>query len=94
MAWFNPEKGFGFVKADDGSEAFLHIRPLEAAGHKSVSAGAVSRFGFVRAKRVRRWRRCWKSTCPQLSRPSPHRRRGGYFSRRRRNGGRRLSEMV
>ena len=40
MAWFNAEKGFGFVKADDGSEAFLHIRPLEAAGHQSVPAGA------------------------------------------------------
>src|SRR5918994_3751802 len=40
VTWFNPEKGFGFVKASDGSEAFLHIRPLEAAGHSSVPAGA------------------------------------------------------
>lgn len=40
VAWFNPEKGFGFAKTDDGSEAFLHIRPLEVAGHKSVPAGA------------------------------------------------------
>jgi len=40
VAWFNPGKGFGFVKTSDGSEAFLHIRPLEAAGHNSVPAGA------------------------------------------------------
>jgi cold shock protein len=40
VAWFNPEKGFGFVKTDDGSDAFLHIRPLEAAGHKSAPPGA------------------------------------------------------
>jgi CspA family cold shock protein len=40
VAWFNPEKGFGFVKAADGSDAFLHIRALEAAGHKSVAPGA------------------------------------------------------
>ena len=40
VLWFNPDKGFGFVKASDGSEAFLHIQALEAAGHSSVSQGA------------------------------------------------------
>jgi CspA family cold shock protein len=40
VTWFNPEKGFGFVRALDGSEAFLHIRPLEAAGHSTVPEGA------------------------------------------------------
>lgn len=40
VAWFNAEKGFGFVKAADGSDAFLHIRALEAGGHKTVSPGA------------------------------------------------------
>jgi CspA family cold shock protein len=40
VSWFNAEKGFGFVKASDGSDAFLHIRALEAAGHQSVSPGA------------------------------------------------------
>ncbi|HEV7253596.1 MAG TPA: cold-shock protein [Mesorhizobium sp.] len=40
VLWFNASKGFGFVRASDGSEAFLHIRALEAAGHSSVSEGA------------------------------------------------------
>jgi len=40
VAWFNPEKGFGFVKVSDGSDAFLHIRALEAGGHKTVAPGA------------------------------------------------------
>ena len=40
VKWFNAEKGFGFVELEGGSEAFLHIRPLEAAGHSSVSEGA------------------------------------------------------
>jgi CspA family cold shock protein len=40
VLWFNSGKGFGFVKAADGSEAFLHTRALEAAGHSSVSQGA------------------------------------------------------
>ena len=40
VLWFNAEKGFGFVKLADGSDAFLHVRALESAGHRSVSAGA------------------------------------------------------
>ena len=40
VKWFNAEKGFGFVAVIGGSEAFMHIRQLEAAGHSSVSEGA------------------------------------------------------
>lgn len=40
VKWFNADKGFGFVQASDGSEAFLHIRQLEATGHNSVPEGA------------------------------------------------------
>src|ERR1700704_3286748 len=37
---FNAEKGFGFVTLVGGSEAFMHIRQLEAAGHSTVPEGA------------------------------------------------------
>ena len=40
VKWFNAEKGFGFVAIEGGSEAFLHIRQLETAGHTSVPEGA------------------------------------------------------
>jgi cold shock protein len=40
VKWFNAEKGFGFVSVDGGSEAFLHIRQLQTAGHTSVPEGA------------------------------------------------------
>src|SRR4051812_4676818 len=36
---FNAEKGFGFVAVVGGSDAFIHIRQLEAAGHSSVPEG-------------------------------------------------------
>jgi CspA family cold shock protein len=40
VKWFNPEKGFGFVELSDGSgEAFLHVRQVEAAGHKGLESG-------------------------------------------------------
>ena len=40
VKWFNAEKGFGFVAMAGGSEAFMHIRQLETAGHSSVPEGA------------------------------------------------------
>lgn len=39
VLWFNAEKGFGFVKLSDGSDAYLPVRPLERAGHSVVSEG-------------------------------------------------------
>jgi CspA family cold shock protein len=40
VKWFNAEKGFGFVAVVDGSEAFMHSRVLEVAGHSSLPEGA------------------------------------------------------
>jgi len=40
VKWFNADKGFGFVQATDGSEAFLHIRALEQAGFASAPEGS------------------------------------------------------
>jgi CspA family cold shock protein len=43
VKWFNAEKGFGFVALVDGTEAFLHIRQLEAAGHSSAPEGSTAK---------------------------------------------------
>ena len=40
VKWFNAEKGFGFVALVGGTDAFIHIRQLETAGHSSVAEGA------------------------------------------------------
>ena len=40
VKWFNAEKGFGFVAVAGGPEAFIHVRQLEAAGHRTVPEGA------------------------------------------------------
>ena len=37
---FNAEKGFGFVAVVGGSDAFIHVRQLEEAGHSSLPDGA------------------------------------------------------
>jgi CspA family cold shock protein len=40
VIWFNAEKGFGFVRLDDGSDAFLHVSKLQAVGQTSLPEGA------------------------------------------------------
>ena len=33
VKWFNPKKGFGFIKPEDGSkDIFVHISAVESAG--------------------------------------------------------------
>jgi CspA family cold shock protein len=39
VVWFNAQKGFGFVKLADGSDAYLHISKLQASGHADVPEG-------------------------------------------------------
>ena len=40
VKWFNPTKGFGFVKPEDGSpDAFLHVSVLEKIGRADLPEG-------------------------------------------------------
>jgi cold shock protein len=39
VLWLNAEKGFGFVRLSDGSDAFLHISKLQAVGQTSLPEG-------------------------------------------------------
>jgi CspA family cold shock protein len=40
VKWFNPLKGFGFVAAQDGTEAFLHANQVKEAGHRELPDGS------------------------------------------------------
>ena len=42
VKWFNPTKGFGFVKRDDETpDIFLHISVLQRSGHQTLPNGTV-----------------------------------------------------
>lgn len=37
VKFFNPDKGFGFIKPDDGeTDAFVHITAVQAAGMQTL----------------------------------------------------------
>jgi len=41
VKWFNPIKGFGFIQPDQGgSDTFVHISALQAAGLSTLNEGA------------------------------------------------------
>lgn len=41
VKWFNPTKGYGFIKPDaGGADVFVHISAVEKAGYTNLAEGA------------------------------------------------------
>ena len=52
VKWFNDEKGFGFIKPDDGSEdVFVHHTGIAGGGFKSLEEGEKVTYELVRGRR-------------------------------------------
>ena len=47
VTWFSEEKGFGFVQADDGTEAYVHFTEIERDGFATLHEGERVSFEVV-----------------------------------------------
>ena len=51
IKWFDPKKGYGFIKPDDGSkDAFLHISALEKANITQLDIGQAVQYELTEHK--------------------------------------------
>ena len=40
VKWFNDDKGFGFITAEDGNDYFAHFSQIKKEGFKTLQEGA------------------------------------------------------
>ncbi len=51
VKWFNAQKGFGFIKQENGEDVFVHFSALKMDGYKSIDEGAKVQFDVVQGEK-------------------------------------------
>ncbi|RJQ57644.1 MAG: cold-shock protein [Desulfobacteraceae bacterium] len=39
VKWFNEQKGFGFIEAENGTDVFVHFSAIQDSGFKTLQEG-------------------------------------------------------
>ncbi|GMB09613.1 putative cold-shock DNA-binding protein [Thermolongibacillus altinsuensis] len=51
VKWFNAEKGFGFIEADNGNDVFVHFTAIQGEGFKTLEEGQKVTFEIINGNR-------------------------------------------
>ena len=51
VKWFNSEKGFGFITADDGKDVFAHYSQINSNGFKTLEEGQKVTFDLAQGSK-------------------------------------------
>ncbi|MDF2721757.1 MAG: cold-shock protein [Paenibacillus sp.] len=51
VKWFNAEKGYGFIRSDEGEDLFVHFSAIQGDGFKTLDEGQEVEFDKVSGER-------------------------------------------
>ena len=51
VKWFNDQKGFGFISAEDGNDYFVHYSSIMGDGFKTLKEGTSVQFSIEKSDR-------------------------------------------
>lgn len=51
VKWFNAEKGYGFIEAEEGGDVFVHFSAIQGDGFKTLEEGQDVEFDIVDGQR-------------------------------------------
>ncbi|HGI0675114.1 TPA: cold-shock protein [Streptococcus pyogenes] len=51
VKWFNAEKGFGFISAENGQDVFAHFSAIQTDGFKTLEEGQKVAFDVEEGQR-------------------------------------------
>ncbi len=51
VKWFNAEKGFGFITAENGKDVFAHFSQIQKDGYKSLTEGEAVSFEITEGQK-------------------------------------------
>ncbi|WJH34087.1 cold-shock protein [Paenibacillus aurantius] len=51
VKWFNPDKGYGFIQQEGGTDVFVHYSAIAGEGFKTLEEGQRVSFNVVQGNR-------------------------------------------